>query len=483
MGMGGRHHCLPVPKQQLGRVKEEALGGAQESAAESSTAAKSGAASTTTTQVQDAGGMEAREEESELPSSGGQDPALPPGLTIVFSLPTSHAPVDLSPEAISIHSSTQSLHPSAGLMPPPPTCKALAMAHLERTLVLVRSAVAKATPSSSYTMQVMQPPAEAAHTMNNEWYQAINNNSWYKYKPDQHISGVKLRWENPNMPNYATYLKPEMQAGNPILMGSMGPGQPVYDTDLQAQPYHAAEPEDFPEVSFNWLSSPLDPCIDRAISALGDLGIIADIFHLRQLLLKYMDHAQQMAYLGHEQNHIQCDQGLLHLAKQNLELEGAVIKEHLRAARVFLCITPHLNYDRKPGEVPAQLLYPHLTNREVRYEHNMQSTARLARGRQGGHSYRLAIGRGVQGAQGTRHECPYVYCDSRQHAPEECTRPHIWCTGKECKVPPTHACHELQQSLCPYYALHTSSDCMDPQEEAYALKDILYLNDDENRMD
>jgi hypothetical protein len=136
------------------------------------------------------------------------------------------------------------------------------MMHLERTLALVRSAVAEATPSSSYTMQVMQPPAEAAHTMSNEWYRAINNDGWYKYKPDQHISGVKLRWENPNMPDYAAYLKPEMQAGNPMLMGSIGPGQPIYGMDLQAQPYYATELEHFPEVSFNCLANLLNPHID-----------------------------------------------------------------------------------------------------------------------------------------------------------------------------------------------------------------------------
>jgi len=98
--------------------------------------------------------------------------------------------------------------------------------------------------------------------MSNEWYQAINSDGWYKYEPDQHISRVKRRWENPDMPSYAAYLKPEMQAGNPMLMGSMGPGQPIYGMDLQAQPYHAAEPEHFPEVSFDCLSNPLDPCIN-----------------------------------------------------------------------------------------------------------------------------------------------------------------------------------------------------------------------------
>jgi hypothetical protein len=152
------------------------------------------------------------------------------------------------------------------------------MVHLERTLVLVRSAVAEATPSTSYMMQAMQPPAEAAHTMSNEWYRAINNDGWYKYKPDQHISGVKLHWENPDMPNYAAYLKPEMQVGNPMLMGSMGPGQPIYGMDLQAQLFHAAEPKHFPEVSFDCLSNPLNPHIDRAVATLGDLGVTADVF-------------------------------------------------------------------------------------------------------------------------------------------------------------------------------------------------------------
>jgi hypothetical protein len=280
MGMGGRHHILPVPDQQLRRVEEEAPGGAQETTKVSSTAAEPDTTGTTAIPIPAPGHVETREMQGKLSSSGGQETLLPPGLTIVFSSPTLHTPASLSPEAISMHSSTQSSHPLAGLTPPPPAQEALAMAHLERTLVLVRSAVAEATLSSSYITQVTQPPAEVAHTMSNEWYQAINNDGWYKYKPDQHISGVKLCWENPDMPNYATYLKPEMQAGNPMLMGSMGPGQPIYGMDLQAQPYHAVEPEHFPEVSFDRLSNLLDPHIDQAVATLGDLGVTADIFCL-----------------------------------------------------------------------------------------------------------------------------------------------------------------------------------------------------------
>jgi hypothetical protein len=117
---------------------------------------------------------------------------------------------------------------------------------------------------------------------------------------------------------------------------------------------------------------------------------MVDVFHLRQLPLKYLDQARQMAYLGHEQDHIARDQGLLHLAKRNLELKEVVIKEHLRVSQVFLCIAPHLDYDRGPGEVSPQPHYPHITNRGLWYKYNMQSTARSARGRQGSHSYRVA---------------------------------------------------------------------------------------------
>jgi len=248
---------------------------------------------------------------------------------------------------------------------------------------------------------------EAAHIISNEWYRAINNDSWYKYKPNQHINGVKLHWENPNIPDYTVYLKPKMQARNPTLLGSMGLGQPIYGCNLQVQPFHAAEPEHFPEATFDLLSNLLNPHINQAIATLGDLGVTADVFHLRQLPLKYLNQAQQMAYLGHEQDHIQQDQGLLHLAKWNLELEEAAIKECLRAAQVFLCITPHLNYDQEPGEVPAQLHYPCITNRGAQYKYNMQSTARLARGRQGRHSYRVA-----RAVQALRMESPCIYCSS-----------------------------------------------------------------------
>ena len=130
---------------------------------------KSSTLETATIAVPLPGHMKTREVQGKLPSSGGQETALPPGLTIVLSfLSMQHAPIDISPNSITIHSSSHSSHPSARLTSPLPACEALAMAHLERTLALVRSAMAEATPSSSFITQVTQPFKESAHIMGNK---------------------------------------------------------------------------------------------------------------------------------------------------------------------------------------------------------------------------------------------------------------------------------------------------------------------------
>jgi len=76
----------------------------------------------------------------------------------------------------------------------------------------------------------------------NEHYRALKTDGWYKYKPKQHVSHIKLQWEDPENPNYAAYLKLEMQAGNPMILGAMGPREPVYGRNLNTLPFHAAEP-------------------------------------------------------------------------------------------------------------------------------------------------------------------------------------------------------------------------------------------------
>jgi len=158
------------------------------------------------------------------------------------------------------------------------------------------------------------PPSTSSEPIN-QHYRALRMDGWYKYKPEQHVSNIKLRWEDPENPNYATYLKPEMQAGNPMILGAMGPGEPVYGRNLNTQPFHAAEPRHFEPYSFDILANPLDPRIDRAVATLGDLGITAELFRLHQLPLRYLDLARQSAYLGRESGRIQQEQQYIHLAK------------------------------------------------------------------------------------------------------------------------------------------------------------------------
>jgi len=143
----------------------------------------------------------------------------------------------------------------------------------------------------------------------------LKTDGWYKYKPEQHVSHIKLRWEDPENPSYAAYLKLEMQAGNLMLLGAMGPGAPVYGRNLNALPFHSAEPRGFTPYTFDMLANPLDPCIDRAIATLGDLGVTADIFRLHQLPQCYLETARQAAYLGQERGRIKQEQRYLHLTK------------------------------------------------------------------------------------------------------------------------------------------------------------------------
>jgi len=95
-------------------------------------------------------------------------------------------------------------------------------------------------PSPSITSIPL--PASTTLEPTNEHYRALKTDDWYKYKLKQHITNIKLCWEDPENPNYTAYLKLEMQVSNPMLLGSIGPEQPVYGRSLNAQPFHVAEP-------------------------------------------------------------------------------------------------------------------------------------------------------------------------------------------------------------------------------------------------
>jgi len=115
------------------------------------------------------------------------------------------------------------------------------MVFLERTLEMLQEEVA-AMNQPSPTVASTPLPASTASELTNEHYRALKTDGWYKYKPEQHVSHIKLQWEDPENPSYTAYLKPEMQVGNLMLLGAMGPGALVYGRNLNALPFHSAEP-------------------------------------------------------------------------------------------------------------------------------------------------------------------------------------------------------------------------------------------------
>src|SRR6267142_1245874 len=249
-----------------------------------------------------------------------------------------------------------------------------------------------------------------------------------------------------------------MQAGNPMLLGAMGPGEPVYGRNLNALPFHAAEPRGFTPYAFNVLTNPLDPRIDRAVATLGDLGVTADIFRLCQLPLRYLDTARQNAYLAKERERIDQEQRYLHLAKRQLEIKEEGIKQRLSDARVSLCIAPHLDHDREPGEVPSTLTYPRITTKGARYNTNHPLRGGTPRR---GRMPRRATGRRT--SRGPDINNPCLYCRSDRHSSFECTQPHTRCTAEDCLVPPPHA-HFEPRTMCAYFTMHTSGRQMTADE-------------------
>src|SRR6267142_1717448 len=217
--------------------------------------------------------MEAQEMQGELPGTGSQETTLPPGLTIIpSSPPPQRSPIDISPDSSSHQRSLSSSHPSARLTPA--TEAPGGIEFLERTLEMLQAEVAAINNPSPTVASTPLPASTASEPINNH-YRALRTDGWYRYKPEQHISHIKLRWEDLDQPRYAAFLKTEMQAGNPMLLGAMGPGEPVYGRNLNALPFHAAEPRGFTPYAFDVLANPLDPRIDRAVATLGDLGVTA----------------------------------------------------------------------------------------------------------------------------------------------------------------------------------------------------------------
>jgi hypothetical protein len=200
---------------------------------------------------------------------------------------------------------------------------------------------------------------------------------------------------------------------------------------------------------------------------LGDIGVTADIFRLRQIPSRLLECARRATYLEQECQRIEREMGFATLMRRQVEAEETRVKDRLEASRVYLRIAPHLFYDKEPGEVPSSILYPRLTNRPARY-HTVKtaSSARQNRRRQAASARQL------------RREAPIpcLYCASTMHKANECTRPHSRCTNDECTVSPIHMYYEPRRGLCAFFMMHFSDRRMTPQEEDFTLND--YIEED-----
>jgi len=142
--------------------------------------------------------VEARETQGELPSTGSQETTLPPGLTIVpSSLPPQRSPIDISPDSSSHQRSSSSSYPSAGLTPA--AGEPGGIEFLERTLEMLQAEVAAINNPSPTVASTPLPASTASEPINNH-YRALRTDGWYKYNPEQHVSHIKLRWEDPEQP-------------------------------------------------------------------------------------------------------------------------------------------------------------------------------------------------------------------------------------------------------------------------------------------
>jgi len=134
--------------------------------------------------------VETRETQGELPSTRDEETTLPPGLMIIpSSPPLQRAPIDISPDSSSHQHSSSSSHPSAGLTPAAKIPGSIEF--LEHTLEMLQEEVAGLNCPSP-TVASTPLPTSTTSELTNEHYRALKTDGWYKYKPEQHITHIKL---------------------------------------------------------------------------------------------------------------------------------------------------------------------------------------------------------------------------------------------------------------------------------------------------
>src|SRR5579863_3065987 len=140
-------------------------------------------------------------------------------------------------------------------------------------------------------------------------------------------------------------------------MGMMGYGQPVHSRPLYMLPFHAPALSHFHLPSFNLLQNPFDPCTERALDGLGDLGMQAEVYRLRCVAHQQLEVLHRCIALQ-EETRQQCQRWEdLYALEESVDQEEGAVKERLKAAQVFLRMDAHTSLDREPGEVPSMSSY------------------------------------------------------------------------------------------------------------------------------
>ena len=285
---------------------------------------------------------------------------------------------------------------------------------------------------------------------------------WYPYKLDQHISYLTLKDKSGNEVA-AKYLHMGLHQGEPMLLGTMGYDRPVHSQPLHALPFQAPSPSCLILPSFQTLTHPFDPHIERALNAMGDLGIQAEVYRLRRIVHRQQEALHRRYVLQEEDRQLRQRWAGVYDLEQGLEQEEASIKQHLKDAQVFLHLEAHCSVDREPGEVPSTMHYTELTGRVAKYDKRAHNGSSAQRG--------LATISSIN--RGRRPTRPCGYCLQDGHFKGNCPVPHIKCDQLQCKVDPHHYCF-CPLIACPHHRLASSSSCITPYEEEAALTDLLY---------
>jgi hypothetical protein len=130
--------------------------------------------------------------------------------------------------------------------------------------------------SSSDPTQPLDKPSPPA----GPYYHDHPGDGWYKYLEGWHTSKAVWQGGEHHDKEVGHYLQPQLKCHKPVLLGTMGRGQPVYVMPLQAEPYTQEVPATFHAPPIESLVYPFDLWIKRGLANLGDYRVTTDVMQL-----------------------------------------------------------------------------------------------------------------------------------------------------------------------------------------------------------